>query len=79
MTEIPPDPDIIDSLFDATEGIDALRDVNFDHDEEQRPTASLSRSAREGAGRRIHMPRSGGRLVPAERGRLRPNAARYGC
>jgi hypothetical protein len=36
MTEIPRDPDIIDSLFDATEGMDALRDVNFDHDEEQR-------------------------------------------
>jgi hypothetical protein len=33
----PEDPDhIIDHLFDATEGIDALRDINWDDEEEDR-------------------------------------------
>jgi hypothetical protein len=31
----PDDPDdIIDSLFDAIEGIDALREISFDQDDE---------------------------------------------
>ena len=33
MTDIPDEPDIIDNLFDVTEGIDALREIGFDDEE----------------------------------------------
>ena len=36
MTSPDEPPDLIDNLFDATEGIDALRTVDFDNEEEGR-------------------------------------------